>query len=125
MDLNQVTLPAVNIKESVSFYNKMGFTQIVESPHYARFECPQGGSTFSIHLVEGFNNSESGVVIYFESERLDEWVDSLKHKGFQFLQEPKDESWLWREARLKDPAGNEIFLYYAGENRKNPPWRIN
>ncbi|MCH8127787.1 VOC family protein [candidate division KSB1 bacterium] len=125
MNLNQVTLPAVNIVESVSFYRKMGFTQIVESPHYARFECPEGDSTFSVHLVKEINNNETGVVIYFESERLDELVDSLKGKGFQFLQEPTDESWLWREARLKDPAGNEICLYYAGENRKNPPWRIN
>ncbi|MEM7380928.1 MAG: VOC family protein, partial [Bacteroidota bacterium] len=38
---------------------------------------------------------------------------------------PRDQSWLWREARLKDPDGNTLILYHAGENRKNPPWRIN
>ena len=37
---------------------------------------------------------------------------------------PTDERWLWREARLKDPAGNVLCLFHAGENRKNPPWRI-
>jgi hydroxymethylpyrimidine/phosphomethylpyrimidine kinase len=32
--------------------------------------------------------------------------------------------WLWREARLRDPSGNEICLYHAGANRRFPPWRI-
>jgi hydroxymethylpyrimidine/phosphomethylpyrimidine kinase len=35
-----------------------------------------------------------------------------------------DQRWLWREAWLKDPAGNEICIYHAGENRRLPPWRI-
>ena len=25
---------------------------------------------------------------------------------------------------LRDPAGNLIALYHAGENRLNPPWRV-
>ena len=40
MDLNQVTLPALDVAESADFYARMGFLQIVDSPHYARFECP-------------------------------------------------------------------------------------
>jgi len=31
---------------------------------------------------------------------------------------------LWREAELFDPGGNRILLYFAGQNRINPPWRI-
>jgi hydroxymethylpyrimidine/phosphomethylpyrimidine kinase len=31
---------------------------------------------------------------------------------------------MWREARLRDPDGNIIFLYHAGEARRFPPWRI-
>ncbi len=27
-------------------------------------------------------------------------------------------------ARLRDPAGNIIFLYRAGEARRFPPWRM-
>jgi hypothetical protein len=49
MNLNQVTLPAADLEASASFYRRMGFTQIVSSPHYARFECPEGDATFSIH----------------------------------------------------------------------------
>ena len=33
-------------------------------------------------------------------------------------------SYLWREARLRDPDGHQIRLYDAGVNRLNPPWRI-
>jgi hypothetical protein len=33
-------------------------------------------------------------------------------------------SYLWREAVLHDPSGNKIKLYWAGENRLNPPWRV-
>ena len=42
MDLNQVTLPATDLQASVTFYTKMGLRQIVDTAHYARFECPDG-----------------------------------------------------------------------------------
>jgi hypothetical protein len=35
-----------------------------------------------------------------------------------------DRPYLWREAVLRDPSGNRIKLYHAGENRLNPPWRV-
>ncbi len=63
-------------------------------------------------------------IVYFECTALDEQVAALQAKGIQFTQEPRDEPWLWREARLLDPAGNVICLYHAGENRLNPPWRV-
>lgn len=66
----------------------------------------------------------SGVVVYFECDDLDERVDRLIAAGVAFTQLPKDEAWLWREARLQDPSGNVLCLYRAGEFRKHPPWRI-
>lgn len=123
MNLNQVTIPALDVAASVAFYRRMGFIQVVDAPHYARFECPEGGSTFSVHGVEEAPR-DSGVVVYFESGRLDELVEELQGKGFTFAQLPRDERWLWREARMHDPAGNTICLYFAGENRRNPPWRL-
>ena len=123
MDLNQVTLPARNVHESIDFYRRMGLVLIVEAGHYARFECPQGKSTFSIHQVETCDGN-GGCVVYFETEDLDQKVRQLQDTGFCFFQQPQDEPWLWREARLTDPSGNIICLYWAGENRKNPPWRV-
>ena len=123
MNLNQVTLPARSIGESVSFYKKLGLVQIVDSPHYARFECPDGDATFSIHLTDA-SETGGGAVVYFELEDLDAFCARLAADGVAFTQMPKDEEWLWREARLSDPSGNTICLYWAGENRKKPPWRV-
>ena len=123
MNLNQVTLPAVDIDASVAFYRGMGFTLIVLSPHYARFECPEGDATFSVHLSDA-PLASNGVVVYFECSDLDTRVVELQKRGFVFSKLPTDERWLWREARLQDPSGNTLCLFWAGQNRKNPPWRV-
>ena len=125
MNLNQVTVPAIDVEACVKFYKQLGLRLIVDSvPRYARFECPEGDATFSVERVESLP-AGPGVVIYFECRELDQTVETLKQRGIVFEAEPADQSWLWREARLKDPAGNRICLFYAGRNRKNPPWRIN
>lgn len=122
MNLNQVTLPVKDMAKAIAFYRALGFTLIVDTPHYARFECPEGNSTFSLSL--DVNEFLNGTVIYFEHKELDEWVSQLKEKGIVISQEPRDQSYLWRECVLFDPSGNKIKLYWAGENRFNPPWRV-
>jgi len=125
MNLNQITVPSLDLSVSVLFYQKLGLKLIVDAlPHYARFECPDGESTFSIHKTEKLP-SGPGVYVYFECEDLDEIVEDLIKKGISFDEQPTDKRWFWREARLKDPDGNQLILFYGGKNRKNPPWRIN
>lgn len=122
MNLNQVTLPVKDMTKAVSFYQSLGFILIVDTPHYTRFQCPQGNSTFSLTLEqEEFVN---GAVIYFEHEELDNWVEQIEANGIEIAQQPKDERYLWREAVVYDPSGNKIKLYWAGENRLNPPWKV-
>lgn len=124
MNLNQVTLPCTDLEASVAFYRALGLCQIVSNPpSYARFECPVGGSTLSLHRTSNVPR-DCGVVVYFELEDLDTKVSELKSAGFCFELEPRDQPWLWREAYLRDPAGNRICLFHAGENRRNPPWRL-
>ncbi|MCF8254477.1 MAG: VOC family protein [Bacteroidia bacterium] len=124
MNLNQITIPSVELTKAIQFYQILGLKLIVESlPHYARFECLDGNATFSIHLVEQLPKGE-GIWVYFECENLDEQVEKLINKGIVFEEMPSDKNWLWREARLKDPDNNQIILYFAGHNRLNPPWRI-
>ena len=123
MNLNQVTVPALNVAASVDFYRRLGLELIVSSPHYARFQCPKGESSFSVHLVSEVAQ-QSQTVVYFEIESLDEQVKQLQREGLVFTQEPQNKGWLWREARITDPSGNVICLYWAGTNRLNPPWRI-
>ena len=124
MNLNQVTIPSLDVETSIAFYKKLGLKVIVRSlPKYARFECPDGDSTFSVHKVDELPKGH-GITLYFENEDLDKTVERLKEKGIAFQELPNDKPWLWREAHLFDPDGNHIILFYAGKNRKNPPWRI-
>ncbi|GAB5554055.1 MAG: hypothetical protein Sapg2KO_36460 [Saprospiraceae bacterium] len=124
MNLNQITAPVLNVAVAIEFYQKLGLQLIVKAlPHYARFVCPDGQASFSLHQVEQLPKGD-GIYIYFECQDLDEQVLQLVKKGIEFEELPTDKSWLWREARLKDPAGNQLILYYAGENRLDPPWRI-
>ena len=124
MNLNQITIPSLKVEKAVAFYKTLGLYLIVDAiPNYVRFECPDGDATFSIHKVDELPKG-NGVTIYFEEEYLDECVSKLVNKGIIFNKLPEDKPWLWREAHLQDPDGNHIILYHAGENRKNPPWRI-
>lgn len=124
MNLNQITIPSLDVKKATEFYKKLSLILIVDAlPRYVRFECPNGDSTFSIHKVDQLPKGE-GISIYFEVEDLDYEENILKEKGITFTNEPEDKPWLWREAHLKDPDDNQIILLNAGDNRKNPPWRI-
>lgn len=125
MNLNQVTINSNNTNALVSFYKKLGLKLIVDAlPRYARLECPDGEATLSIHFKETISTGNN-ITLYFEDENLDVLVEELQEKGITLNQLPKDEAWLWKEAKLQDPDGNNIILFKAGENRKNPPWRIN
>ena len=124
MNLNQVTIPSIDVFKSSEFYKTLGLKMIVDAlPRYVRFECPQGDSTFSIHLVEKLPKG-NGIALYFENDRMDELVEELVNNGLKFDELPNDKSWGWREARLKDLDQNQIIIFQAGDNRKNPPWRI-
>ena len=124
MNLNQVTLPAVDVATAAAFYQRLGFRLIVDAlPRYVRFECPDGESTLSLEQAPERGPGPCPTV-YLECERLDETVRDLAAAGIEFDSSPTDQTWLWREARLHDPAGNPLCLYSAGRNRRYPPWRV-
>ena len=123
MNLNHVTIFVANVERSIDFYQQLGLTLIVQSlPRYARFECPEGDTTFSLHVTG--QQHRQGIWVYFEVPHLNGYVEILMNKGIVFDELPEDKPWLWREARLKDPDNNQIILYHAGKNRKDPPWKI-
>ncbi|MEQ8691447.1 MAG: VOC family protein [Pseudomonadales bacterium] len=125
--LNQITLPCIDYAASVAFYSRLGLVQIVDAPpRYARFESADGsGATLSLHTVE--NAAPAETVVYFDHDSqtdLDQHVQDLRAQGMTFSSDPQDQRWGWREARLHDPAGNEICLMFAGKNRRFPAWRL-
>lgn len=122
MDLNQITVDTIDLDRSALFYEKLGMRRIVWSPpRYARYEAANGSTTLSLHLVD---EVQGGVALYFESADMDQEVARLKAAGLNFETEPKDQSWRWREAWLRDPDGHRICIYHAGPDRRFPPWRV-
>jgi hydroxymethylpyrimidine/phosphomethylpyrimidine kinase len=122
--LNQVTVTGTNYKASVDFYGRLGLQQIVDSPDtgYARFETA-GGVTLSVQ-IDPDEKIVATTAIYLECDDLDQRVEQLARSGIAFEHGPRNQPWMWREARLRDPDGNIIFFYKAGENRRFPPWRM-
>ena len=130
--LNQVTIIVEDFDLYKSFFTRLGLKLIVDAaPRYARFECPGNAATFSIEKTDdaaplGLNQSQ----LFFElpsKQELDDYCKTLEEKGFRFKekQHERDKEYLWREAHLITPENHDIRLYFAGENRLNPPWRVN
>ncbi|HEY1142790.1 MAG TPA: bifunctional hydroxymethylpyrimidine kinase/phosphomethylpyrimidine kinase [Sphingomicrobium sp.] len=122
--LNQVTMTVNDYAKSVHFYSLLGLKQIVDSPEnqYARFETA-GGGTISIQ-ADPDEKIVATTAVYLECDDLDHQVERLARAGIPFEHAPRNQPWMWREARLRDPSGNIIFLYKAGEARRFPPWRL-
>jgi hydroxymethylpyrimidine/phosphomethylpyrimidine kinase len=121
--LNQVTVTGTNYERSVDFYRRLGLRQIVDNPpDYARFETG-GGVTLSVQ-IDPDEKIIATTGVYLECDDLDERVELLARSGIPFEHGPRNQPWMWREARLRDPDGNIIFLYKAGEMRRFPPGRM-
>ena len=125
--LNQITLGAIDMAASIAFYEHLGLTLIVDSaPRYVRFEFPamEGSEpdTLSLHEVSGdYSPSADWPLIYFE---VDDVAAFLENAGITPIKPPELKSYLWTEADIRDPSGNRIRVFNAGENRRFPPWRV-
>lgn len=126
MRFNHVTLDVADLERSKRFYTTLGLIQIVDAPpRYARFVFPDGDATLSVEVMgDRRSGAADRAQLFFECEALDETVAALEAKGLVFEQAPTDMPYLWREARVRDPDGHDLRLYYAGKNRLNPPWRL-
>jgi catechol 2,3-dioxygenase-like lactoylglutathione lyase family enzyme len=118
-----MTVGSTDIVGAETFYLALGLELIVRNDHYLRFVCPDGGSTFSVDLVNAVDDDEQ-VTVYVEVDDVDAEFERLHQKGMQFEHPPADMPWLWREARRRDPDGHRLCIFYAGDNRVNPPWRL-
>ncbi len=122
MDLNQITLPARDLAESVAFYRRLGLRLIVlNAGEYARFELPSGSTTLSLFQT---SDPPGSAVTYFEVDDIDRRHAELETAGIVFDAPPQDQPWRWREAHFADPAGNLLCLFHAGPDRRFPPWRL-
>ena len=129
MNLNQVTLPTTNVERCAEFYRRLGFTQIVSNlPRYARFECRDGGATFSLHHVESCKPSET--IIYFECDTWMRCTRNCVHKVSCSTRRQRTNRGFGARHISKIPMGTSsvnitrepIGVSRLGESRAKSPW---
>jgi hypothetical protein len=89
-------------------------------PRYARFAVDDG-STLSVEVSGG---KAGDAEIFLWCADVDSDVAAAEARGLQFEWPPTDQSYLWRTADLRYPAGNLIVLFTPGMNQQFPPWRL-
>jgi hydroxymethylpyrimidine/phosphomethylpyrimidine kinase len=123
--LNQVTVTGTDYRKSVEFYRSLGPPPDRRQPgerlcavrdRRAERRCrsrsiPKRRSRQRPRSISNATTLTSG-------------SRSWPEAGSRSSTVPRNQPWMWREARLRDPSGNIIFLYRAGEARRFPPWRI-
>jgi catechol 2,3-dioxygenase-like lactoylglutathione lyase family enzyme len=124
LSFNHAMIYVKDVERGVNFYRGwLGFKLIEDfryegRPVYARLRAPGGDGTIALHQAgPGASVTSDGVRLYFEVRDLDDFCRGLQKRGFYFTQLPTMMPWGWRHAYLNDPAGHEISLYWAGENR--------
>jgi Glyoxalase/Bleomycin resistance protein/Dioxygenase superfamily len=96
MNLNQVTLPAVDVGPAVDSYRRLGLRLLVEDlPRHAHLELPNSEGTLSIEQASE-PAADHGPVVHLECEGLDQTVRQLRAMGIRFDGLPIDRPWLWR-----------------------------
>jgi catechol 2,3-dioxygenase-like lactoylglutathione lyase family enzyme len=122
MRLNHVTLPATDLGESIAFYQALGLQLIVRAdPRYARFAVDDA-STLSVEVSA--DGQPGSAEIHLWCADVDADVAAAEARGLVFATPPTDQSYLWRTAGVRDPAGNLIILFTPGANQHFPPWRL-
>lgn len=122
MNLNQITIGVTDVPAAIPFYEALGLILIVHThDDYARFEMPDGGATFSLHRVDEVIAGTT--LVYFEVEDVAATSQKAEAAGAIIESGPTKQSWLWEETRLRDPFGNTLCFYHAGDARRFPPWR--
>ena len=122
MRLNHVTLPADDLAASIAFYQALGLELIVRAdPRYARFAVDDG-STLSVEVTD--TGKAGDAEIFLACENVDADAAAATARGLTFDWPPTDQSYLWRTAGLRDPAGNRIVLFTPDTNQHFPPWRL-
>jgi catechol 2,3-dioxygenase-like lactoylglutathione lyase family enzyme len=122
MRLNHVTLPADDLAAAIAFYEALGLKLIVLSAlRYARIEV-DGFSTLSLEVTP--DAAAGSAEIFLHCDDVDADYAAARARGVAFDTPPTDQSYLWRTATTRDPAGNRIVLFTAGAAQHFPPWRI-
>ncbi len=87
----------------------------------ARFET--AGGVDLVRPDRSRRRSSRRLPFYLECDDLDERMELPCRSSVAFDAGPRNQPWMWREARLRDPDGDVIFFCKAGETGRASPWR--
>lgn len=127
-DMRKGGLPAFNhamiyvssLERSLEFYQTgIGFEMLErQGDEYARLKSPAAETTIALHRNNRLPaTGQGGIRLYFEVEDVDAFCSTLETKGFKLEQRAMKMPWGWTHAYLRDPDGNEVSIYSAGEMR--------
>ncbi|MGV7223908.1 MAG: VOC family protein [Nitrospinales bacterium] len=99
-----------DLERSLNFYqNILGLTLLFKQDNWAEFSI--GGQRLAIHKVKSMDaQQETGAVVSFETQSIEELSNSLKDKGVQFAKEIQSFPY-GKLASFYDPDKNVIGLY--------------
>ena len=93
------------------FYEELGFSQTYQfppegEPGYVSME--RGSSSIGIGAGRAPGDDAVGYWVYVDD--VDATVATLRASGATVVVEPEDQPWGERVARVRDPAGNLVYL---------------
>jgi lactoylglutathione lyase len=105
-----ITLTVKDLKRAVEFYeNVLGLQKKYEFKDYAGFDC--GGVELGVKTWGELEVPRKGEpCLDFMVDNIDEAYRTLKEKGVQFIEEPKEMLWGCRVASFVDPDGHVLDL---------------
>ncbi len=105
-----VTLTVEDLQKAVDFYeNILGLQKKYQFKDYAGFDC--GGVEIGLKTWGERENPRKGEPMFdLLVDDVDEIYRTLKDKGVEFVEPPKDTQWGSRAAAVSDPDGHVIGL---------------
>ena len=93
------------------FYEELGFAQTYQFPPEGEpgfVTMERGASSIGIGAGGATDDDAFGYWVYVDD--VDATVASVRASGVPVVAEPEDQPWGERVARVRDPAGNLVYL---------------
>ena len=123
MKLNAVGVNSKNLKDSIKFYEILGFKFDDHNDFDDHVEAKQDGVKLMIDTFESVkeilgeeprpSNHSSFALEYESAQELNDVVAKIEDAGFEVFKEPWDAFWGQRYCIVKDPSGYYVDLYAA------------
>jgi lactoylglutathione lyase len=104
-------ITAEDLEETRAFYEELGFSTTYQFPPGGEpgyLTMSRGASSIGIGAASARDEERFGFWVYVED--VDGTLERLRASGAEVVAEPEDQPWGERVARVRDPAGNLVYL---------------